>query len=142
MISGGGVRPLVADAINDATTDIAPSQNAVFDALALKAPLTPTVGAALGTTGTVNLDFSALNGTFQTIALTGDITFTTSNLAAGRSVSLFISAAATRNFTFPAWLFVGAAAPVSVLTGKAGVLTLTSTSTTDGAVYAAWAATP
>jgi len=30
---------LVADAINDGTTTVAPSQNAVFDALALKAPL-------------------------------------------------------------------------------------------------------
>lgn len=40
----------VADAINDATTTIAPSQNAVFDALALKAPLaSPTF------TGTVTL---------------------------------------------------------------------------------------
>ncbi len=45
----------VADAINDSTTDIAPSQNAVFDALALKAPLssptlvTPNIGAATGT---------------------------------------------------------------------------------------------
>ena len=29
----------VADAINDGTTTVAPSQNAVFDALALKAPL-------------------------------------------------------------------------------------------------------
>ena len=40
----------VADAINDATTTVAPSQNAVFDALALKAPLaSPTF------TGTVTI---------------------------------------------------------------------------------------
>lgn len=47
----------VADAINDATTAIAPSQNAVFDALALKAPLasptfTGTPAAPTATTGT------------------------------------------------------------------------------------------
>ena len=36
---GGGGGGLVADAINDGTTTVAPSQNAVFDALALKAPL-------------------------------------------------------------------------------------------------------
>jgi hypothetical protein len=33
---GGGLSGLVADAINDGTTTVAPSQNAVFDALALK----------------------------------------------------------------------------------------------------------
>lgn len=38
----------VADAINDGTTTIAPSQNAVFDALALKAPLTsPTFATSV-----------------------------------------------------------------------------------------------
>lgn len=35
----------VADAINDGTTTVAPSQNAVFDALALKAPLRVTIPA-------------------------------------------------------------------------------------------------
>ena len=37
--SGGGGGGLVADAINDGTTTVAPSQNAVFDALAQKQPL-------------------------------------------------------------------------------------------------------
>jgi len=41
--SSGSATGLVADAINDGTTTVAPSQNAVFDALALKAPI-----AALG----------------------------------------------------------------------------------------------
>jgi len=36
---GGGGNGLVADAINDGTTTVAPSQNAVFDALATKADL-------------------------------------------------------------------------------------------------------
>jgi len=36
---GGGGAGLVADAINDGTTTVAPSQNAVFDALAQKQPL-------------------------------------------------------------------------------------------------------
>jgi len=34
---GGSATGLVADAINDGVTTVAPSQNAVFDALALKA---------------------------------------------------------------------------------------------------------
>ncbi len=37
--SGGGGGGLVADAINDGTTTVAPSQNAVYDALATKADL-------------------------------------------------------------------------------------------------------
>ena len=42
----------VADDINDGTTAIAPSQNAVFDALALKAPIAaPTfTGTVVGVT--------------------------------------------------------------------------------------------
>lgn len=46
----------VADAINDGTTTVAPSQNAVFDALALKAPLaSPTF------TGTVTVPDSSFS---------------------------------------------------------------------------------
>ena len=40
---GGGGGGLVADAINDGTTTVAPSQNAVFDALALKVPTSRTI---------------------------------------------------------------------------------------------------
>lgn len=51
----------VADAINDGTTTVAPSQNAVFDALALKAPLasptfTGTVTLPVGLTGVIRAD--------------------------------------------------------------------------------------
>lgn len=102
------------------------------------APATPTVGSGLGTTGTVNLDLSTLNGTYQMIATSGNITFTTSNLAAGRTVTIIISSASTRTLTFPAWVFVGGT-PTQILAGKTGVLTLTSTATTDAAVVAAWA---
>ena len=54
---GGGTTALVADAINDGTTTVAPSQNAVFDALALKAPIasptfTGTPAAPTATQGT------------------------------------------------------------------------------------------
>ena len=51
------VSGVVADAINDGTTTVAPSQNAVFDALALKAPIasptfTGTPAAPTATQGT------------------------------------------------------------------------------------------
>lgn len=43
------VNNTIADAINDSTTAIGPSQNAVFDALALKAPVnSPTFTGAVG----------------------------------------------------------------------------------------------
>jgi hypothetical protein len=57
----------VADAINDATTTVAPSQNAVFDALALKAnlasptftgtPVAPTAAAGTNTTQVATTEF-------------------------------------------------------------------------------------
>lgn len=53
----------VADAINDGTTTIAPSQNAVFDALALKAPLaSPTF---TGTVVVPDSSFSAAKLSFD-----------------------------------------------------------------------------
>lgn len=60
----------VADAINDGTTTVAPSQNAVFDALALKAPLasptfTGTPAAPTATQGT-NTTQVATTGFVQT----------------------------------------------------------------------------
>lgn len=111
--------------------------------LALKAPATPTVGTALATTGTVNLDFASLNGTYQTITLTGNPTFTTSNLAAGRTVTLILTAGgSSRTLAFPAWVFVGAAAPTTLASGKVGVFTVTATSTTDASCVATYAAQP
>ena len=64
--SGGG-GGLVADAINDGTTTVAPSQNAVFDALALKAPLasptftgTPEAPTASAGTNTTQIATTAM----------------------------------------------------------------------------------
>jgi hypothetical protein len=101
------------------------------------APFTPTVGTSLGTSGTVNLDMAALNGTYQSITLTGDITFTASNRAAGRTVTLRLiePGTASRSLTVPAgWVFVGSQPPVS-LSGDVAILSVTffGTADTDGA---------
>lgn len=56
---------LVADAINDSTTGIAPSQNAVFDALALKAPL-----ASPALTGNPTVTTQAVNNSSTRAAST------------------------------------------------------------------------
>lgn len=108
------------------------------------APFTPTVGSSLATTGTINLDFSTLDGTYQSQgSLTGAITYTTSNLTAGRTVTLKIANGGTlRAFTFPAWIFVGAAAPASIAASKTAILTITSFSTTDANCIAAYSVQP
>ena len=97
------------------------------------------LATALGTTGTIDLDFST--GELTTMpAMTGNVTFTASNYAAGRTKTIrIIGGASAYTFTFPAgWKFLGAAAPASLAIGKYAVLTLTSISTTEAEVVAAY----
>ena len=121
-----------------------PSQKAVKAALAGKAASVRTVGAGLGTSGTVNLDMASVHGTIQTIAASGAITFTTSNRSAGREVTLIISAGASnRTLAWPSWLTVGAAAmPTTLISGKTLVATVTCIDTTDAAAVATFAVQP
>ena len=107
------------------------------------APTTRTVGTGLATTGTVNLDMAAVHGTIQTITLTGNPTFTTSNRAAGREVTLVLAAGgSSRTLAWPSWLAVGAALPTSLASGKSLVVSVTCTDTTDAAAIAASAVQP
>lgn len=87
------------------------------------------------------LDFSG-DG-FRTVTVAGDITITSLNLAAGRSVTVrIVGDGSPRTLAFPAWKFVGAAAPSSLAAGKTGVLTVTSFGTTDANCVAAYAVEP
>lgn len=96
-------------------------------------------GVAYATTTNINFASASI----QTISLTGNVTFTTSNLAAGRTVTIKISAdGSTRNLTFPAWKFVGAAAPTSIAAGKTALLSLIAFDTTDASVIAAYSVEP
>lgn len=65
--SSGSATGLVADAINDGTTTVAPSQNAVFDALALKVPTSRTLAgldlSADRTASTLRTALSLVPGT-------------------------------------------------------------------------------
>lgn len=102
------------------------------------ASATRTVGTGLGTSGTVNLDMAAVHGTIQTIAASGTITFTTSNRAAGREVTLVIAAGgSSRTLAWPSWLAVGAALPTTLASGNTLVATVTFMDTTDAAAIAA-----
>lgn len=89
--------------------------------------------SALTYAGTTNLDFDG--GGARTLALTGNVTFTTSNKAAGRMLKLFITADATRNFTYPAWIGDDDL-PASIDSTQTVVLVLECTGTTDALVVA------
>lgn len=96
---------------------------------------------ALVYAASVDLDFDETD--FQTLSLTGNVTFTTSNLAAGRTVTLkILSDASIRTFTFPAWIFVGTAAPASIAASKTAILSLTAFGATDASTVAAYAEQP
>lgn len=137
----------LASEITTAKTSFSNTDKGILlDAAASDAPKTFTgavmrttpVGSSLGTTGTVNLDFSALVGTLQTISATGNITFTASNYAAGLEFELRIDAnGGTRTIAYPAtWKAYGAALPTSLASGKVLTLAIRSTGTTEGAVDA------
>ena len=117
----------------------AASHHVPWSVLRGDARLTP-VGSSLGTSGTVDLDMAALTGSIQTIAVSGDITFTTSNRAAGRTVTLVLTegGTASRSLTFPSWVFVGAAAPAAIDDQKVVVtVTFMGAADTDGVAAAA-----
>ena len=108
------------------------------EALDARAPAA-TVGDGLGTSGTVNLDLAALDGSVQRIALTGAITVTASNRAAGRSVALLLSedGTAPRVVTWPAgWRAVGETLPEVVSDGAVWVA-VECLGADDADVYAA-----
>jgi hypothetical protein len=88
---------------------------------------------------TTNLDMAAHAGTYKTISLTGDLTFTTSNRASGRTVTLRLICDATqRTLTFPAgWVFVGTK-PSNIAASKTAVLSLTFFGTADTDCVAAY----
>lgn len=128
------------DNTSDANKPVSTAQQTALDA---KAPATRTVGTGLGTSGTVNLDMASVNDTIQWITATGALTFTTSNRAAGREVTLVIAAGgSSRTLAWPSWLAVGAALPTSVASGKTLVVTVTFMDTTDAAAIAASAVQP
>lgn len=117
------------------------SANVTLDASDVgAAPATRTIGTGLATSGTVDLDLATLNGTTQWITATGALTFTTSNRAAGRSVSLVVDAGASdRSLTWPGWLASGGGLPDEVEAGTRLHVSVVFLDGTDGAASAGWA---
>jgi hypothetical protein len=123
----------------DNTADTAkPLSTATQTALDTKAPLT-AAQATITYAATVDLDLSAFNGRMRTISLTGNLTLTSSNRTAERSVTLRLICDATlRTLTFPAsWIFLGAK-PTNIAASKVGILSLTFFGPADSDCVAAW----
>lgn len=95
--------------------------------------------SAITYAATTNLDLSSLNGQYRTISLTGNLTFTTSNLANGRSAVIrLVADATTRTLGFPAgWKFIGVK-PTSIVASKTAVLSLSFFGTSDSDCVAAY----
>jgi len=103
-------------------------------------PATPTniqydVAAMSG----VDFDFDSTDAV-QTISISATTTFTGSNYAAGKSITLFITTdGSDRDLAFPAgWKFQGTK-PTSQTASKVGTLTLLCSGTTEASVRAAYA---
>ena len=97
------------------------------------------IGTTLGTTGSIDLDFTT-NELQLMPAMTGNVTFTGSNYVAGGSKTIrIIGGSSAYTFAFPAnWKFVNTV-PADLAIGKYAVLTLTSTTAADTGVIAAYA---
>lgn len=91
---------------------------------------------------TTDIDLDG-NG-FQTVTLTGNITFTTSNRAAGRCKTIrMVGDSSSRTLTWPAgWTWIGAAAPSALAANKDAILTITAFGTADADIVAAYAVEP
>lgn len=88
---------------------------------------------------TKTLNFDLITGTYQTMTLTGDVSFITSNLQNGRSVTIRLIPGTTRNLTFPGtWKFIGDK-PIRINAGKVGILSILSFGTTNADVVVGYA---
>ena len=88
--------------------------------------------------GTQNIDFTSEG--YLTHSITGNITYTASNYADGKSLTIRITSdGTTRNLTFPSsWVFVGSK-PTSIAASKVAILSVTSFGATEANCVAAYA---
>jgi hypothetical protein len=84
---------------------------------------------------TTNLDMAVRDGQTNTLTLAGDVGFTASNLANGRTSGVrIIAGVASRTLTFPAeWTFIGTK-PASIPSGKTAKMSIECYGTTDADV--------
>ena len=104
------------------------------------APATPTnVQYSVGAMSGVDFDFDSTDA-IQTLSISGNTTFTGSNYAAGKSITLLLLLMALLEIWLfrQVWIFEGRKADRSS-SFKSGVLTLLCTGTTEASVRCAYA---
>lgn len=81
---------------------------------------------------TKTLNFDLITGTYQTMTLTGNVSFITSNRGNGKFVTIrLIPGASDRTLTFPGgWKFIGEK-PTKISANKVGMLSMTFFGTSD-----------
>ena len=102
--------------------------------------LTPSSIDALTYAASVALDLAPSLPALKSVTLTGDITFTTSNVGAARNISVrVIGDASSRNLVFPAgWTWLGGAAPTVLEANKVAILSIAAFGATDSTIVASW----
>lgn len=85
--------------------------------------------------GTTNIDMSSAE--MWDLAITGNLTLTTSQKAAGeQTFGRIVADSSSRTLTFPSWVFIGGAAPGSLAANKAALLELWCYGTADTDIVA------
>jgi hypothetical protein len=114
------------------------SSTATISEIATGKNFAVNVGTLSTTSGTQQLDFTSQG--YLTHSITGNITYTATNYAEGKSLSIRITSDGTaRNLTLPtSWVFVGAK-PTAIDASKVAVLSITSFGSTEANTVAAYA---
>lgn len=105
-------------------------QNIFYNVTTVTPGATTTISLAAGTGAKRTLDLTALTAT----------TFETSNRGSGRSATIKVIAGASGcTLIFPAWVFVGGAAPASLAANKTAILRIHCWGNNDSDITAEWA---
>jgi hypothetical protein len=141
--------PPATDLAYDAATRVLSSSTGTDATLPLHTPTAaglqpPSEYSDLTYAATVNIDMAALHGQTRTISLTGNLSLTFSNRAAGRWVALRLICDGTlRTLTFPAgFVFYGGAAPADIAANKEAKFAVEFFGTTDATGRAGYAVQP
>jgi hypothetical protein len=135
--------------LEDVTGDVYQKAAGVYSVVAnIKGPTGATgpegsySHSVLTYSATTNIDFDGDD--YRSLTLAGNVTFTTSNRGAPKSITIrIIGDGSLRTLTFPAgWTFLGDGAPVSLAANKDAVLSVTCFGSADSDIVAAYAVEP